>query len=83
MSNEDIGQLVTPQNTPIIPHAAINVIGNPNQDATTQPNAAPIQNDGTISPPLKPAPKVKAVKIIFSKNVWFCRCCRLSKSSCY
>ena len=32
------------------------------------PNAAPIQNDGTISPPLYPAPSVTAVKIIFKIN---------------
>ena len=68
--NKDvIGQLVTPQNTPIIPQDATSVMGKPNQDATTQPKAAPMQKDGTISPPLKPAPNVNAVKIIFNKNL--------------
>ena len=34
----------------------------------TQPSVAPINNVGTISPPLKPHPIVIAVKIIFNRN---------------
>lgn len=41
---------------------------NPQQRPTTQPNVAPMKKEGTTSPPLKPADRVKAVKTIFHKN---------------
>ena len=33
-----------------------------------QPKVAPVKNTGTISPPLKPAPRVMVVKSIFSRK---------------
>ena len=38
---------------------------NPRSCPNRQPNVAPTKNDGTISPPLKPASSVSAVKTIF------------------
>ena len=38
--------------------------------AATQPKVAPVKKMGTISPPLKPAPKVSAVNSIFSRNAY-------------
>ena len=36
----------------------------------TQPRAAPMEKEGTISPPRKPARMVSAVSSIFSRNVY-------------
>lgn len=65
---EVIGQLVTPQKRDIIPRAAQNDGDIPSILPRTHPRVAPIKNEGTISPPLKPAPRVIAVKIIFNMN---------------
>ena len=63
--SEDIGQFVTPQNTDTIPTAAQRDGDNPTKLPNRQPKVAPIQKEGTISPPLNPTPRVIAVKIIF------------------
>ena len=68
MSSDVIGQFVTPQNSPTIPHAAASVDGIPSKEADAHPKAAPMQKEGTISPPLNPAAIVNVVKIIFNKN---------------
>lgn len=68
MSKEAIGALVTPQKRPTMPHAAANCTGISKRGAAAQPNAAPMQKDGTISPPLYPAPSVRAVKKNFQKE---------------
>ena len=67
-SKEAIGQFTTPQNTEIKPIAAPNPGSSPSKPPTTFPKVAPIKNEGTISPPLNPAPKVIAVKIILRRN---------------
>ena len=59
------GQLVTPQNTATMPHAAHMPVGSPNIGARKLPSVAPTKSVGTISPPLNPPPRVTAVKIIF------------------
>ena len=61
MIMEAIGAFVTPQKSEIIPIAAQKEGGRPTKEANRQPNVAPIVKDGTISPPLKPAPIVMAV----------------------
>ena len=66
--NDVRGQLVTPQNTLTIPHAAHNPTGSPNIGAKKLPSVAPTKRVGTISPPLKPAPRVRAVKMIFKRK---------------
>ena len=38
------------------------------EGAATQPNVAPVKKIGTISPPLKPAPRVSAVNSIFIRK---------------
>ena len=63
-----IGQFVTPQKTAAMPTAVQSVGEKPDRFPNRQPNAAPVKNDGTISPPLNPAPNVKAVKSIFIKK---------------
>ena len=68
MSNEVIGQLVTPQKTLVIPTAAQRDGENPRILPKRQPKAAPVKKLGTISPPLKPAPSVSAVKIILRRK---------------
>ena len=68
ISMEAIGQLVTPQNTEIIPTAAHNEGDIPSKCPNRQPKVAPVQNAGTISPPLKPAARVTEVKSIFNIN---------------
>ena len=68
MSSEVIGQFVTPQKTADMPTAVQSVGENPRTFPNRQPNAAPVKRDGTISPPLYPAPSVTAVKSIFKKN---------------
>ena len=65
---ELIGLFVTAQNTPTMPHAAQISTGKPNIGASAEPNVAPINSDGTISPPLKPEQSVIHVNNIFSKN---------------
>ena len=55
--NDVRGQLVTPQNTLTIPHAAHNPTGSPNIGAKKLPSVAPTKRVGTISPPLKPGTK--------------------------
>ena len=64
------GQLVTPQNTLTIPHAAHNPTGSPNIGAKKLPSVAPTKRVGTISPPLNPPPKVTAVNSIFKRNTY-------------
>ena len=68
ISKEVIGQFVTPQNTEVMPTAVHKVGENPNRFPYRQPKAAPVQKEGTISPPLYPAPKVSAVKSILRIN---------------
>ena len=62
------GQLVTPQKTATIPAAAQMDAGIPKKFPSTQPKVAPIQKEGTISPPLKPAFIVRAVSTSFQKK---------------
>ncbi len=69
MSRAVIGQFVTPQKTAAMPTAVQSVGEKPDRFPNRQPNAAPVKNDGTISPPLNPAPNVKAVKSIFIKRL--------------
>mgnify|MGYP007071178990 CR=1 FL=1 len=68
MSSDVIGQLVTPQNSEIMPTAVHSDGSKPVRLPNRHPNVAPMKKDGTISPPLKPAPRVSAVKMIFSRN---------------
>ena len=63
-----IGEFVTPQNIEIMATAAHIDGDNPKTVPNKQPNAAPMVKEGTISPPLNPAPSVSAVKTIFQKN---------------
>lgn len=67
-NTEAIGQFTTPQNIDTKPIAAPKPELSPNKDDTAQPKVEPIKNVGTISPPLKPAEIVIAVKIILSKK---------------
>ena len=62
-----IGLLVTPQKTATIPTAAQSDGDNPTNVPKRHPKVAPIQKEGTISPPLNPTPSVMAVKMIFQK----------------
>ena len=57
MINDVRGQLVTPQNTLTIPHAAHRPTGSPNKGARKLPRAAPTKSVGTISPPFKATAK--------------------------
>ena len=61
-----MGELVTPQNTATSPSAAPKPGFIPISGATVQPKVAPTKKQGTISPPLKPAPRVSTVNTIFS-----------------
>ena len=63
-----IGQFVTPQNTAAIPHAAHIDGESPSQFPIIHPKVAPIQNEGTISPPRNPARIVNAVRTNFQKK---------------
>ena len=56
---------VTQLNKPTNPSAAAKPTSNPKAPPRTQPKVAPMQNVGTISPPLKPAARVMAVNAIF------------------
>ena len=67
-SKDEIGEFVTPQNTAAIPQAAVRDGDKPVTCPNRQPNVAPTNRVGTISPPLKPQDKVIAVKIIFKRN---------------
>ena len=67
-SREVMGQLVTPQKTHTMPSPAPKEGCSPSRGAAVQPKVAPVKNTGTISPPLKPAPRVMVVKSIFSRN---------------
>ena len=51
-----------------MPAAAQRAGENPKIFPTTEPKAAPTHRVGTISPPLKPAPRVTAVKSIFRRK---------------
>ena len=59
---------MTPQNTAVMPMAEQSVDEKPVRLPKRHPNAAPVKKEGTISPPLNPAPSVRAVKSIFMKN---------------
>ena len=59
------GQLVTPQNTLTIPHAAHKPIGSPNTGAKKLPRDAPTKTVGTISQPLNTQPNVMAINNLF------------------
>ena len=65
---EVIGQFVTPQKTAAIPQAAQREGESPISCPAMHPKVAPTQNDGTISPPRKPAFIVSAVRSIFQKK---------------
>ena len=60
-----MGQFTAPQNTATIPSAAPKLAGMPSSPPIKHPNVAPIKKAGTISPPLKPQPMVRAVNTIF------------------
>ena len=77
---EAIGAFVTPQKSEIIPTAAQSEGGKPTREPNKQPNVAPIVKDGTISPPLNPAPSVTAVKIIFQRKADFGACPAIASS---
>lgn len=68
ISNVVIGQFVTPQNTEAIPRAAQKEGDMEKILPKRQPKVAPTKKDGTISPPRYPAPRVRAVNIIFNKK---------------
>ena len=61
--------LVTQQNNPTKPSAAAKPASSPKSPPKKQPKVAPMQKVGTISPPLKPAAKVMAVKAIFKIKI--------------
>ena len=63
-----IGQLVTAAKIAAMPVAAPNDAEKPIICENTPPEVAPINSEGTISPPLKPDATVTAVKIILSRN---------------
>lgn len=65
---EVIGQFVTPQNKAINPRLAEKEAGRPISGPIMAPKVAPIKKEGTISPPLNPAPRVRVVKIIFKRK---------------
>ena len=44
--------------------------GSPKIGPARVPKAQPVNSTGTISPPRKPAPRVTAVKAIFSRKAW-------------
>lgn len=62
------GALTQAQNMAVSPKAAATPGSKPNSVPAKHPKVEPIKKTGTISPPLKPAPKVNAVKIIFKRN---------------
>ena len=62
------GQLVTPTNRAAVPQAAQRAGSIPKSCPAAAPKVAPTHMVGTISPPLKPAPKTAPVNIIFIRN---------------
>ena len=54
--------MVTPQKAAATPTAPPKEGESPRRGATVQPKVAPQAKVGTISPPRKPAPRVRAVK---------------------
>ena len=82
MMNEAIGELVTPQKTAIMPRAAPTAGGSPRNPAAKQPKVAPMNRDGTISPPRYPPARETAVKTSFSRNAYQTACpaaaCRMT-----
>ena len=60
--------MVTPQKTALMPTAAQRDGAKPVRFPNRHPNVAPTKKLGTISPPLKPAPRVNAVRTILKKN---------------
>lgn len=68
IKREAIGAFVTPQNTDTMPTAAQRDGDSPKSVPKRHPNVAPMVKEGTISPPLNPAPRVMAVKSIFQKK---------------
>ena len=68
MSRAVIGQFVTPQKTAAMPTAVQSVGEKPDRFPNRQPNAAPVKNDGTISPPLNPAPNVSSKEHFHKKG---------------
>lgn len=71
---EVIGQLVTPQNTLTVPHAAHRPTGSEKTEDRKLPKVAPTNNVGTISPPLYPPPSVTPVNSIFRRNTYQAHC---------
>ena len=67
---EATGQLMTPQNSATSPTAAAKDGSIPSNGPTTQPKVAPTKKVGTISPPLKPAPSVRAVSRSLNKKAY-------------
>ena len=63
---EVMGELVAQQKRPTRPMAAAIPGSRPRRPPARHPKVAPMQKVGTISPPLKPAARVTAVKSIFS-----------------
>ena len=80
MIMEAIGAFVTPQKSEIIPIAAQSEGGNPMREPNRHPKVAPIVKEGTISPPLNPAPSVTAEKSIFQINADFGACPAIASS---
>ena len=60
------GQFATPQKQATMPTAAAKPGARPSSGPITQPKVAPTKKVGTISPPLYPAPRVRAVRAILS-----------------
>ena len=60
--------MVTPQNKAMRPKLAEKELESPKRGPIAAPKVAPTKNEGTISPPLKPAPNVSAVNRIFKAN---------------
>lgn len=77
---EAIGEFVTPQNMDTIATAAHKDGDNPKSVPNRQPKAAPMVKEGTISPPLNPAPNVIAVNIIFQKKLSGALCPAMASS---
>ena len=63
-----MGVWVAPENTATNPIPVKNANGSGINKDNALPKVAPIKNNGVTSPPLKPAPRVKLVKSIFSRK---------------
>ena len=69
-----IGVLIAPANT-ATKHIPINdAVGNGNSKLIVLPSVAPIKNSGVTSPPLKPAPIVTTVNMIFMAKSYIVIC---------